>query len=94
MNYKLQFLPEALREWKKVNSTIQEQFKKKLEERLKNPHVPNSRLSGADNLYKIKLRSSGYRLAYEVQDEKIVVLVLAVGKRDKGDIYKKMLRRI
>ncbi len=44
---------------------------------------------GRGNLYKIKLRSIGYRLAYEVQDEKIIVLVLAVGKRDKGDTYKK-----
>ncbi|WP_422108805.1 type II toxin-antitoxin system RelE family toxin, partial [Xenorhabdus bovienii] len=36
--------------------TIREQLKKKLAERLKNPHVPASRLSGRTNRYKIKLK--------------------------------------
>ena len=40
--------------------------------------------------YKIKLRTAGYRLAYEVIDEEIVVYVLAIGKRDKDAIYKKL----
>jgi mRNA interferase RelE/StbE len=34
-------------------------------------------------IYKIKLRSLGFRLAYEVKDEEIVVLVLSIGKREK-----------
>jgi mRNA interferase RelE/StbE len=83
MTYKLEFLPIALKEWKKLGSTVQEQFKKKLAERLINPHVPSAKLSGAENLYKIKLRTAGYRLAYQVDDQVVVVLVLAVGKRDK-----------
>ena len=89
MSYKLKFLPTALKEWKKLDATVQTQFKKKLEERLESPHVPASRLSGFDNHYKIKLRASGYRLVYEVMDEEIVVLVIAVGKRDKSRVYKK-----
>jgi mRNA interferase RelE/StbE len=43
----------------KAGSTLQQQFKKKLIERLDNPHVPASKLSGADNMYTIKLRQSG-----------------------------------
>ena len=30
MNYKLKFLPTALKEWKKLDNTIQAKFKKKL----------------------------------------------------------------
>jgi mRNA interferase RelE/StbE len=57
-------------------------------ERLENPHVPASRLFGSQNRYKLKLRSVGYRLVYEVRDEVLVVIVIAVGKRDKSMVYK------
>ena len=91
--YKLKFLPTALKEWKKLDTSIQNQLKKKLKERLKNPHVPASRLYGFENHYKIKLRSSGYRLVYEVIEKEIVVLVIAVGKREKNLVYKKAYQR-
>ena len=42
MSYDLKFLPSALKEWKKLDSTIREQFKKKLLERLENPHVSSN----------------------------------------------------
>jgi mRNA interferase RelE/StbE len=86
MTYKLDFKKKgALKEWKKLGSTLQQQFKKKLIERLDNPHVPASKLSGADNMYKIKLRQSGYRLVYKVEDGVIIVTVLAVGKRERSE---------
>ena len=83
MTYNLEFKPQALKEWAKLGSTIKEQFKKKLEERLENPKVEKDKLSGYENVYKIKLRNVGYRIAYQVKDEEIVVLVLSVGKREK-----------
>jgi mRNA interferase RelE/StbE len=88
--YSLKFLPTALKEWKKLDSTIQNQLKKKLKERLQNPHVPASRLHGFENHYKIKLRASGYRLVYEILATDIVVLVVAVGKRDKNIVTKRL----
>jgi mRNA interferase RelE/StbE len=93
MNYKLKFLTTALKEWKKLDNTIQSQLKKKLQERLESPHVPGSQLSGFENHYKIKLRASGYRLVYEVIDEAVCVLVIAVGKREKNMAYKKAHKR-
>lgn len=94
MIYKLGFKKSALKEWSKLGSTLQSQFKKKLIERLKSPHVPASKLSGADNMYKIKLRQSGYRLVYKVEDDIIVVTMLAVGKRERSDVYHKAMKRI
>lgn len=89
MTYRLEFLPSATKEWRKLGATVQQQFKKKLVERLEQPHVPASRLHGMQNRYKIKLRQSGYRLVYEVRDTEIVVVVIAVGKRERGDVYRK-----
>ncbi|NQY34184.1 MAG: type II toxin-antitoxin system RelE/ParE family toxin [Alteromonadaceae bacterium] len=94
MIYKLKFLPAALKEWNKLAPPIKSQFKKKLAERLKNPRVPSSKLSGFDSVYKIKLRSVGYRLAYEVMDEEILVYVLAIGKREKNGVYEKLKKRM
>ena len=93
MSYELEFLPIALKEWKKLDKSIKEQFKSKLKERLANPKVPKDKLSGFSNVYKIKLRSVGYRLAYEVIDDKLIVLVLSVGKRENSKIYKKLKNR-
>ena len=93
MSYKLKFLPTALKEWKKLDNTIQSQLKKKLKDRLYSPHVPGSQLSGFDNHYKIKLRASGYRLVYEVVEEEIFVYVIAIGKRNKNEVYKKAKKR-
>lgn len=51
MTYKLAFNESALKEWKKLGHTIQEQFKKKLRERLENPRVPASQLHGRKDQY-------------------------------------------
>ena len=87
MSYKLEFETRALKEWHKLDSHVQEQFKKKLAEHLIKPIVQSSRISGARNCYKIKLRSSGYRLIYQVQDEQITIFVVAIGKREAEAAY-------
>ncbi|EGQ9108827.1 relE protein [Vibrio cholerae] len=94
MTYKLEFKKSALKEWKKLAVPLQQQFKKKLIERLENPHIPSAKLSGAENIYKIKLRQSGYRLVYQVENDIIVVTVLAVGKRERSEVYTKALQRL
>ncbi|EMY7309588.1 type II toxin-antitoxin system RelE/ParE family toxin, partial [Escherichia coli] len=37
--------------------------------------------------FKIKLRASGFRLIYKVIDEEIVIWVIAVGKRERSNVY-------
>ena len=69
MSYKLRFHEQALKEWKKLGATLQEQFKKKLAERLEQPRIPSAALSGMSDCYKIKLKAAGYRLVYRVEDD-------------------------
>ncbi|MDR6434378.1 type II toxin-antitoxin system RelE/ParE family toxin [Brucella pseudogrignonensis] len=88
MTFELEIIPSARKEWDKLGSSIKEQFKKKLRERLISPRMPSAVLHGMKDHYKIKLRQLGYRLVYRVDDERVTVLVIAVGKRDKGDVYK------
>ncbi len=88
MSYDLAFLDAALKEWRKLDSNTREQFKSKLAERLENPKVPSARLHGAKDRYKIKLRNAGYRPVYKVRDQQLIVLVVAVGKRERNEVYK------
>jgi len=44
--------------------------------------------------YKLKLRNSGYRLVYQVIEERLVVQVIAMGKRDKNAAYNTALQRL
>jgi len=93
MSYSLKFKTEAQREWRGLDRNIQDQFKKKLSERLIHPHVPSAKLSGQKDRYKIKLRSAGFRLVYEVRDAELIVIVIAVGKRDRNAVYKTAAKR-
>lgn len=92
MSYELKFHPKALKEWKKLGAPIREQFKKALAKRLTTPRVPKDKLSGSQDLYKIKLREAGYRLVYKVDDGAITITVVVVGKREKGGVYNKLQR--
>ena len=94
MTYELAFAESALKEWRKLATPIREQFKAKLQERLHNPHVQSARLHGMPDCYKIKLRSSGYRLVYQVIDHEVVVFVVAVDRREREQAYRKAAERL
>jgi mRNA interferase RelE/StbE len=87
MSYELGFHPDALSEWRKLDPSVREIFKKKLTERLLYPQVAAARLSGHQDRYKIKLRSVGYRLVYELREGALIVVVVAVGKRERNAVY-------
>jgi len=89
MIYKLKFMPKALKDFKKLDGTIKSEFKKILQKRLHNPLIEKYRLHGdLKGYYKIKLKSSAYRLIYRVIQQDLVIVVVEVGRRDK--IYKKI----
>lgn len=91
--YDLQFVPSALREWNKLTPELRSQFARKLNERCANPHVAADRLAGMGPSYKIKLRSVGYRLVYEIFEARVIVMVLSIGKREGGKSYRNADKR-
>jgi mRNA interferase RelE/StbE len=93
--YELEFHELALKEWQKLDGSIKTQFVKALSKRLHSPHIPSSRLRGdLQNTYKIKLRDMGYRLVYEVVDQRLAVIVIAIGRRDHSQAYQIAIQRI
>jgi mRNA interferase RelE/StbE len=92
--YKLVFKEEAKKEWDNLEPTIRSIFAKKLKERIQQPRIESSRLSGMKDCYKIKLNRAGFRLVYQVRDKELIVSVVAVGKREKNLVYKIACKRI
>ncbi|WP_158785136.1 type II toxin-antitoxin system RelE/ParE family toxin [Pantoea sp. BAV 3049] len=87
MTYKVRFREDALKEWQKLDKSIQQQFAKKLKKCSEEPHIPSARLRGIKDCYKIKLRASGFRLVYQVIENELVIAVIAVGKRERSEVY-------
>lgn len=94
VSYSLEFRESAWKEWQKLDRLLREQFKAKIIERLENPRIESARLSGFPDCYKIKLRAAGYRLVYQVVEERLVVVVVSVGKREDNAAYRKAGRRV
>lgn len=93
--YRLKFLPEALVEWNALDGSVKEVLKKLLKKRLEQPCLPGAELRGdLRDCYKIKLRKQGYRLVYQVEDGVLVVLLLAVAKRENLAVYRAAVDRL
>ena len=93
--YRLKFVPDAWREWQALDGSIKQALKPLLAKRLQNPHVPGSLLHRElAGCYKIKLLRQGYRLVYIVEDDVLVVLVLAIDKREDMAAYRSAVERL
>ena len=93
--YKLFLLPQALTEWNALDGSVKDNLKKLLAKRLDNPHVPGGELHGdLKGCYKIKLNKQGIRLVYAVEDDKLIVMVMSVDKREDSIVYKSAVTRM
>jgi mRNA interferase RelE/StbE len=81
--YELEFHAAALKEWQSLDNSVRLFLKKKLEKRLQNPRINSARLHGdLQHCYKIKNDKTGHRLVYQVIDDRVMVYVLSVDKRE------------
>lgn len=93
VEFSVEWDPKALKELRALDASLRLQLLRKLQERQGNPRVPADALHGLRDCYKIKLRTAGYRLVYRVEDQRIVILVLAIGKRERQAAYERAARR-
>jgi mRNA interferase RelE/StbE len=83
--YEVQLAPAALRSLRKLQRPIQVRIAHAIESLAANPRPPGVvKLSGEDELHRI--RAGDYRMLYSIQDDVLIVLVVAIGHR--RDIYR------
>ncbi|HHN6585560.1 TPA: type II toxin-antitoxin system RelE/ParE family toxin [Escherichia coli] len=94
--YKLDFYEDAWDEWSKLDFAIKEQLYKKIKKVLVMPHIKANKLRDLKGCYKIKLKSSGYRVVYRVLDDVVVIEIVSVGKRkrERNEAYKAAAKRL
>lgn len=93
--YRLKFVPQALAEWEALDGSVKEPLRKALKKRLEQPHVAGSELHGSlQGCYKIKLRKQGWRLVYRVKHDVLIVMVMAVAKREDSVAYRLAAARL
>jgi mRNA interferase RelE/StbE len=87
----------AQKEFNKLDGAIRDRFKRKLRKLLDGSEKPsrNDALAGFPSGYfKIKLRNAGYRLVYYYDEGELVILVIAIGKRDRNSVYEAARQRL
>jgi len=96
--YEYKFHPEAEKELGKLNRSVQLLFAKTLKKILKSPELGldlgnknNLNLSGLKKMYFDHKR---YRIVYQILEDEIVIHLIAIGKRDKMEVYEKASERI
>lgn len=93
--YAIEFDDRALREWDDLDGSVRKNSRKKLEKLVLNPHCSGNELHGdLAGFYKIKLRQDGYRLVYQVIEQRIVIFVIAIGRRDDNEVYMSAAGRV
>lgn len=60
----------------------------------RNTAYRKNRLRQLPDCYKIKLKTSGYRLIYQVIDSELIVWVVAIGRRERNEAYDKAGNRL
>ena len=96
--YNFEFHPEAKEELKKLNKSIQILFTKKLKQVLNAPEI-GIKLENKNNLklrglQKVYFNNKKHRIVYDTIKDKVMIYIVAVGKREKMDVYKKANSRI
>ena len=87
MKYRIELLEEVVKEdLKKLDHSIRKRIYNKLNELSIKIDLGKPLSSSLKGLY--KLRIGGYRVVYKIIDEKIVILVIAISKRDDFEVYK------
>ena len=93
--FRIRFTDEAARDWHKLDNTIKSELMKNLHPHLDNPALESDRLKGVlGDCYKVKAPITGYRLVYRIMDDALIILVVAVGKRQGSAVYKLAAKRI
>lgn len=87
MPYKIELKPAAVKQLSNLEKKFQVQVRKKIDSLAEEPRPGGvEKLAEAERLYRI--RSGNFRIIYQINDDKLLVLVVGIG--DRKEVYKKI----
>ena len=84
--YTIIFAKRAYRTLRKIPRNTSGLIREKLEQIAADPYAQHNNVTKLQNRPGYRLRIGDWRVIYEVQDDKLIVLVLKIGTR--GDVYR------
>ena len=98
MAYKIEFLPDAAREFDALDGSLKKLAAKQLDKIAERPELGETlgKRMGIDltGYRKTYFGKKGYRIVYEIQRQRLVVLIIGIGKREREEIYREIARRL
>ena len=86
MPYTVEVAPPAVKSLRSLDRTTRRRLTAAIDALADDPRPPGcAKMKGEDDLWRVRV--GDYRIVYETQDERLLVLVLAAGHRK--DIYRK-----
>jgi len=87
--YRIEFAPKAQRDFNALDKPIRSRLARRINSLAENPFPQGiKKLAGEEDLY--RLRVGDYRIIYQVQGKRLVVLIVGIGHR--GDVYRGLRR--
>lgn len=82
--YRVELLPSAARELRKLERTTQARVVRRIDRLVNDPRAGAVKLRGADDVWRVRVGE--HRVLYRIEDAALVVLVIAIGHR--RDVYR------
>ena len=89
--FTVKFRPRAAKAFDRLDFALKQQLTRKLDQRCLHPEVAADRVREIPNGYKVKLRSSGVRAIYLVRNSELVILIVAIGRREREESYREAI---
>ena len=98
MVYKVEFLPEAAQEFEALDGSLKKIAAKQIDKLAERPELGEAlgKRMGIDltGYRKIYFGKKAFRIVYEIQRQKLLILIIGIGKRERAEIYKEVARRL
>lgn len=98
MAYKVEFLPNAAREFEALDGSLKKIAAKQIDKLSERPELgePLGKRMGIDltGYRKIYFGKRAYRIVYEIQRQRLIILIIGIGKRERAEIYREVAQRL
>ena len=98
MAYKVEFLPEAAQEFAALDGSLKKIAAKQIDKLAGKPELGEAlgKRMGIDltGYRKMYFGKKAFRIVYEIQRQKLLILIIGIGKRERAEIYKEVARRL
>jgi len=98
MAYRIEFLPEAAREFEALDGSLRKIAAKQIDKLTERPELgkPLGKRMGIDltGYRTIYFSKKGYRIVYEIQRQEVVILIIGIGRRERAEIYREVAKRL